>query len=341
MTSKPVTQNEPPHFENNLKITNEIEAFEYLEKALNEELAGNAVKIEFNNWPVLTFSLQGDGYDSTITSQMAEALVDLQHAMNRVYARTIRGSKNPNVLTLEQKRSIAFKAKVEKGSSLVTVDMGDFMSDLAMGLVGKMDGTQIVVTVIGLAVAAGAHSVAKAWMQQRSNHRTADLAMQERLAMSAAETSRLVIFQKALTDNSFVRNGEQDFSDARHSFVKGVADASSMKFQGVELLNSQARIIASTPRTAAEEVQLNGDYRINKLDWTKEGEVRISLFGTNQALEFTARLNTATLMAPQKEMLKASEWDRRTLHLQINATKLRGEVTTATIVGIDWPKPVE
>jgi len=84
-------------------------------------------------------------------------------------------------------------------------------------------------------------------------------------------------------------------------------------------------------------VQLNGHYRIGKLDWTKDGEVRISVFSTDQTLEFTAKLNTETLTMAQKDKLKVAEWDRQRLHLQINATKLRGEVTTATIVGVEWP----
>jgi hypothetical protein len=55
---------------------------------------------------------------------MAVALVDLQHAMNRNYARMVHGTSNSNILTHQTRQSLTFKAKVEKGSSLVKIDLG-------------------------------------------------------------------------------------------------------------------------------------------------------------------------------------------------------------------------
>lgn len=209
MTTEPI---EAP-----LIIASEEDAFRYLQIALDQALGDRPVNLEFKNWPLLSISMTGEGYDSTITPHMAQALVELQHAMNRTFARTVRGSSNPNVLTDAQKQSIEFKAKVEKGSSLVTVDLGEYASALAQGLVGKMDGAQLVMVALGSAVVAGS-----------------------------------VVAYKAL--------------------------------------------------------------------------------------DFTAKLNTQTLTESHKEKLKAAEWGRQRLHLQVNATRLRREVTTAAIVGVEWPK---
>ncbi len=123
--------------ERTLTITSEAEAFEYLKSALASQLNDEAMVVEFKNWPVITIRLEGKGYDSTFTPHMAVALVDLQAAMNRTYAQVLRGTSNSNVLTNQQKQEIEFKAKVQKGSSLLTVDLGSYMSTLASGLVGK------------------------------------------------------------------------------------------------------------------------------------------------------------------------------------------------------------
>lgn len=323
-----------------ISIANEEDAFRYLQMALASELGDKPISLEFKNWPILTISLEGKGYDSTITSHVAEALVALQHAMNRTYARTVRGSTNPNVLTHEQKRTIEFKAKVEKGSSLLTVDLGDYASALATGLVGKMDGTQIVVAVIGTAIVAGTTVAYKSFLKHRSEDRKLEAETQSRIGMSQEETKRLAIIQQVVAAQPKLQFAQQDFDDARHSIVKSVGDANSLKVQGVELTRAEAKSIASTPRSSSEDVQLNGHYRIDKLDWTKSDEVRISVWSTDQSLEFTAKLNTQTLTDEQREKLKVAEWDRQRLHLQINATRLRGEITTATIVGVEWPKDV-
>lgn len=321
-----------------ISITNEKDAFFQLQRALASEFDDQPINIEFKNWPILIVSLEGKGYDSTITSHMAEALVELQHAMNRTFARVVRGSGNPNVLTLEQKRTIEFKAKVEKGSSLLTVDLSDYATKIVSGLVGKMDGTQLVMLTLGTAVIAGSTLAYKAFLKHRSEDKKVELATQERIGLSQEETKRLVQLQQIMTVQPKLEATRQDFDDARYSLIKSVGDANTLKVQGVELNRAEAKSIASTPRSTSDEVQLNGHYRIDKLDWTKAGEVRISVWSTDESREFTAKLNTESLNTAQKEMLKKAEWERKNLHLQVNATQLRGEITTATIVGIEWPK---
>lgn len=321
-----------------ISITNEKDAFFQLQRALASEFDDQPINIEFKNWPILIVSLEGKGYDSTITSHMAEALVELQHAMNRTFARVVRGSGNPNVLTLEQKRTIEFKAKVEKGSSLLTVDLSDYAAKIVSGLVGKMDGTQLVMLTLGTAVIAGSTLAYKAFLKHRSEDKKVELATQERIGLSQEETKRLVQLQQVMTAQPKLEATRQDFDDARYSLIKSVGDANTLKVQGVELNRAEAKSIASTPRSTSDEVQLNGHYRIDKLDWTKAGEVRISVWSTDESREFTAKLNTESFNTAQKEMLKKAEWERKNLHLQVNATQLRGEITTATIVGIEWPK---
>lgn len=321
-----------------IKITSEDDAFRYLRAALADELDGTVFDVQFKNWPVLAIGFEGKGYDSTVTPQMAAALVELQHAMNRTYARVVRGSGNPNVLTNEQKRTIEFKAKVEKGSSLVTVDLGEYVAALVSGVAGKMDGTQMVATVLGLAVTAGSVIAYKSFLKNRSEDKKVALETQQRIALSQEETKRQGIFQQAVAAFPALGFAREDFDDARQSIIKSVSDAKLLKVQGVELSNAEAKSIASTPRATSQEVQLNGHYRIDKLDWTKAGEVRISLWSLDESLEFNARLNTDSLTDAIKEKLKASEWERQRVYMSINATRLRGEITTATIVGVDWPK---
>jgi hypothetical protein len=323
-----------------ISISSEKDAFKYLQMALDQQLGDRPISIEFKNWPILTISLEGKGYDSTITCHMAEALVELQHAMNRTYARVVRGSGNPNVLTLEQKRTIEFKAKVEKGSSLISVDLGEFATALTTGLVGKMDGTQLVMVTLGTAVVAGSVVAYKAFLKHRSEDRKVELETQVRIGLSQEETNRHTVLAQVMAAQPRLESTRQDFDDARHRIVKSVGDANTLKVQGVELSRVEAKAMASTPRSISEDVQLNGHYRIDKLDWTKVGEVRISVWSTDQSLEFTAKLNTETMTDAQKDKLKGAEWDRGRLHLQVNATKLRGEITTATIVGVEWPNDV-
>lgn len=325
-----------------LVVRSEDDAFELLQLALTSELADQPYVLEFENWPILTLRFVGDGYDSTITPHIAEALVELQHAMNRSYARLVRHASSANVLTKEERQSIEFKAKVDEGSSLITVDLGEYAEQLTAALVGKMTGTELVVTILGIAISGGALLAYKAFLAARSEDKKVDQATAQTVKLSEQETKRFEVFASALAQRPALKASHEDFDGVRHDVLKSVGDADQLDVQGVVLNQEQARAIAATSRSRAEEVQLNGIYRIVKIDWSKEDEVRISLFGTDaNQREFIASMRAHNLTPQNIEKLKACEWDRKPVHLSINATVLRGEVTTATIVGVEWPADAE
>lgn len=322
-----------------LTVRSEEEAFALLQKALANELADQPYAIEFDNWPVLTLRFVGEGYNSTITPHIAEALIELQHAMNRSYARLVRHSANANVLTKEERRDLEFKARVDEGSSIISVDLGDYAEKLTTALVGKMTGTELVITILGVAISGGALLAYKAFLAARSEDKKVDQATKQTVQLSEQETKRLQIFATAMAHKPELQALHEDFDNVRHDILKSVGDASQLDVQGLPLSQEQARVIATTPRTKAEDVQLNGNYRIVKLDWSKDDEVRISLFGVDAVQrEFVASMRAHNLTPQNIEKLKACEWERKPVYLSINATVLRGEVTTAVIAGVEWPK---
>lgn len=321
-----------------IDVSSEADAFELLRLALKDEFRNLNVVLDFKHWPLLQVAYEGVGYDSTVTPKMAESLVELQHAINRAYTRLVRGQASANVLTNEERRAIEFKAKVEKGSSLVTVDMESFASKLAADMVGKMTGTELVIAIIGVALAGGSLLAYKAFLASRSEDRKVEQSTKERIALSQEETQRMRIMNEAFQSRPFLKVMQEDFDGVRHDFVRSIGDAETIKMQGFSLSADEARRFAATPRSKSDDVQLNGQYLISRIDWSKDPEAKLMLFSQDEAqLEFNAWLNTENLSVEQKETLKTCEWERQKVYFSINATKLRGQVTTARIVGVGWP----
>lgn len=165
-----------------------------------------------------------------------------------------------------------------------------------------------------------------------------DVQTRERLALSEQETKRLQIMADAMTVQPQLGYARQDFDDVRHDVLRGAGDASSVSLQEVKLSRDEARVFALTPRSEAESVQLNGHYSIQKLDWQQPGQVRLWLRSTDTSIEFVATLKSDALDDDQKEKLKSAEWDRKRLYMAVNANRLRGEITSAAIVSVEWPK---
>lgn len=322
-----------------LKITSEVDAFRLIEQAVNRELGHQPYRLVFDNWPVLSIKLEGEGYDSTITSDMAAALVELQLAINRSYARVLYDYANGRALSADERNSLKFKAKVEHGSSLIEINLGEWAEKLSVALVGKMSPEMVVGTVLGCAAIAGGAFVYKAFLQQRSEDKKIEAAMRERVALSQEETKRQEILAKAIAAQPRLEYVRENFDTARTEILKGVGDADTLTVSGVTLENAFAHSIARAKRTEARQLQLNGNYEIEQVNWQQEDEVRIKVKGLDEGgRSFVASLTDQSIEKDQVALLQEAEWSRSKIYLSINATELRGEITTATIVGVT-PQP--
>ncbi len=226
-------------------LRNEKDAFALLEKALNQELSDKPFVLKFDNWPVLEIKLEGEGYDSTITPDMAGALVELQHAINRAYARTIHHTSNARSLTSEERQELQFKAKVEKGSSLISVNFGNFAEKLALSVVDKMTPEAIAITVVGIAVTSASLFAYKSFLKSRSEDKVIGAKSLEAIALSQEETKRFELFARAVARVPELAHARDDFDAARNEIVRATADADSLSVNSVKLDSETAKVISN------------------------------------------------------------------------------------------------
>ncbi|MBK8318448.1 MAG: hypothetical protein IPL05_07605 [Betaproteobacteria bacterium] len=206
------------------------------------------------------------------------------------------------------------------------------MEKLSIALVNKMSPEQMIMTVLGVAALGGSVLAYKAYLRHKSEDKKVDAAMQERIALSQEETRRQEILARALTANPTLGYVQEDFDVARTEVLKGVGDADSNDF-GCSLDNGTAVAVARAKRAESKQMQLNGNYEIVQVNW-QEGEVRIKVVAEDTGRAFVATLVDQSIEQDQVALLKDAEWSRSPIYLSINATELRGEITTAAIVGV-------
>lgn len=322
-----------------ITIDNEADAAELLRIALANELDGLNLEVSFGHWPSIELRLTGEGYSSTITADTAEAIVELQRSVDRTFARFVKGKHTATALSKEEREKLAFKAKVDQGSSLITINLDDAFSTLAQNLAGKMTGTEIVIAMASLALIWGGTSTVKAWLRTRAERQDRVTDMQERVALSEQETRRLELITQAKVRSPMLCEAETDASAVREKFLKSAPDAAGVQFQGVRLTGEEAKTLARDPREVAQPVQLNGVYVIGGLEWKRDETVRIDLRSADeQGHVFSASLATRSLMPKDKELLQQAEWDRVPVYMSVNARVRRGEIVAAEIVGVDIPR---
>jgi len=319
---------------NELKISSEREAFDLIQKALQNQIGEQPCKISFDNWPVLTIKLEGKGYDSTITPDLAEALVSLQHALDRSYARLVHDLATSRGLSLEEREALKFKAKVESGSSLIEINLGEWAERVGLALTDKMTPTQLVMMVATVAAIAGSTVAYKDFLDTRSEDKKVEAGMKERVLLSQEETKRHALLVQALTGSPKLADAAQDFNQARVKLLKGVGDADTLTVSGITLNREEANTVARSKRSESKDIQANGQYKILDVGLSHENEVRLKVSDAKTGREFVASFTDDSLNQSQIAMLQNDVWKRKPIYLSINATELRGQITTAVVVGV-------
>jgi len=315
-------------------VKDEDSAFQLLQKAINDELGDQPFELKFSGWPVLSIRLQGKGYDSTITADVAEALVEVQRALNRAYARAVKGTSNSRTLTDGERRDVQFQAKVKKGSSLIEINLGEFAEKLATAISTKMTPEMIAITVVGVAVVAGSTLAAKWYLNSKSKDKQIDSEERTKVALSKEETRRLEVFAEAMTRAPALRHANADFNDARTEIMRSAGTANTIAVNDVEITSETARVISTASRTESEEVQLNGTYLILTTDLRQPDEIRMRVRNAKTGREFLAGFRDSSLHQEQIRLLQDAEWNRTKVYLSINARSLRGEITVATVISV-------
>ncbi|MCT9114720.1 hypothetical protein N6G02_01115 [Cupriavidus gilardii] len=312
-------------------INSERDAFDLLKKALSEEL-GPDFFVRFQDWPRVQVTLKGPEYHSTITPSLMQGLLDLQQGINRTYAQLVLDQPNAKNLKEADKQELEFKAKVEEGSSVVTVDLSEFAQKLVTEMVGRMDPSHVVILGVVGATLWAATTMYKHYANAQLKKKEINVDADKLVALSKEETARLELVTRALTVHPRLSAVEQSASATSMSMLKGISDADVINLNGVSLTQDEVRRVLSTARSTSNEIQINGNYRILSVDTSKDDEFRIKVRFLADGREFIAKFRDDSLDGEHVRALQQAEWGKSEVYLSVNATELRGEVTTATIV---------
>lgn len=318
-----------------LKITNEEDAFALIKRALDKNISDD-IKITFDNWPKLTVELEGSGYEGTITPSMMASLIDFQTGLNRTYLKIVHDEDNLTHLKQSEKQDLEFKAKVEDGCTLLTVDLSEFAQKITTELITKMEPTHIIILAVSGMALWVAGSVIKKHLELSSHDKDVSEEAKKAVNLSEQETKRMEILASALSAQPKLAYIEKEATAATIGLLKGLSDADSIEINGVKLSKVDAKSIAQTKRSESSEIQLNGNYHILSVDTSIVDEVKIKLLQIDTQREFSARFKDSTLDQAQIALLQEAEWSRpkKKVYLSVNATELRGNITTATIISV-------
>jgi hypothetical protein len=157
------------------EIASENDAWRLLDDSLNRRIdAGERPEFIWSGWPYLQIDLPETPIPGSISPPMMGAFLEIQSSIYRSHAILSSGTSNLRSLNRIDKERFEFRVRVEKGSSLYLVDLQHIAERLGNDIIAKMTGTELVITVVTLAIIVAGTAVWTRLIDQRTDQRRID-----------------------------------------------------------------------------------------------------------------------------------------------------------------------
>lgn len=307
-------------------ICSEEDAWDVLRQAVEGRFA-DQVRLRFEGWPSFALDVKGRDWNSTVPTRIMPSLLELQKDINRAYASIQYNEPNLRRLREEEKDDLEIVIKVDKGSSIFNADLWLQLSKIAEAAVGRMDGNQIALTVVGVALVIAAPVMFKAWLQSRQEERE----IASRIELSKEETARLSVMAEAMKTQPIIESAREDAQATNNRLLKAANPGDTMEIGNVSVSSEEASELVQPERERAQEIELQGNFSIlgNRTD--RGDGFRITIRRVLDGLTFNADV-PLTLPSDQQQAIQHAEWSKSLICLSLEGDMLRGSVTRATVV---------
>ena len=327
--------------EKNIIIKNESDAYAILQDIVQDKFDPSTTKVEFDGWPKLHIHLTGKNYEQTITPTMMKSFLELQKGVYRAYCLAKYNSPNVQHLTKDERADLEIKVKVSDGSSNFEIDTQALLIKFIELVGDKMEPVHIVTMAVSLGAMYFGSSSLKTYLDNRKAIREKEITAEEQRAQievlkfsSAEETKRAEIMASIIKKQPVIKNVELDAHDIQTSMVKSFSSADEAEYQGVTITPEVASELTTNARRKSEEVRLDGNFRIRKVDSSDPTLFRVTIEDTTTKNQIDATVQDSSLTTENKQILQDAEWSRKTVKLEINAKELREQIQNAIIIKV-------
>lgn len=321
-------------------IETEEQAWDYLNRALISEIPKDAIPFfDFRGWPKITISLPRSPVEGSISPSMMEAFIELQKTIYRTHTFLTADTGDLRTLARSEKDDLEFRVKVEKGSSNYEIDLQQILERLGTEALSRMDSTQVVIIVLGLAVIYGGVHVLKHWLNTKAEQRKQELDdadkqrwLEHHQLMIQEDSRRFDILASAMNRQPLLSEVEASADTARQGLVKAIADEQGGNISGVNIDAQFASEIVSTRRQQGEDIRLSGVYRVARVDTTSPDGFRVTLSDIASQEEVTAHMMDVLISEDQRRVIQDAEWHKRPVFVEMKARRLRKRVVDAVVL---------
>lgn len=233
-----------------LKIRSERDAVRYINFALAGRYDDKELSITFDGWPNFDLNIKGKRYSSTLPTGVMKALIEYQNSLNRVFA-SVAYDRSAKALTDDDRNDVELVFEVKEGSSEAQANVWDAATRLGERAIERMNGKQLVITVLGSALLLSSAYVGMHWMDTQ--------------AAIEQDKSKNELVEKILENNAHLAQLNADMAKTAMAVVKGAHDADSIKYGKTRLNKERIEDLNYKGRAPTISNRIDGDYQVIQL----------------------------------------------------------------------------
>ena len=315
-----------------IEIRNEDEYVAVVERALEADRRLAEDGIRFVGWPRYEITIRGEDFDGGVPTRIMPALVEIQRALNRAYARSVYGDEGKRLSQIERKRTELI-VRLEPGSTT-------FSSDLAPALnamVSNMSDPYALAAILGVASLAALAWVAKGVLTHRASlaadHDSATRVAEALARQSAEETRRLELVERLVNRDMDASRHQQDMEEASSALMRKLNDDDELVLdEATSIRGYDARRLVRQPRRTRTHGQIDGEFLIQAVE---SGDVRNGIRARVRNVEsqqvLTIAIPEGTLPEARIAQLQEGEWSKTPLFMTINVQRLGDRIVQADL----------
>ena len=198
-----------------------------------------------------------------------------------------------------------------------------------------MDGKQTIILLVAIAALATGHFAWTDWVRLKEHEHGEETTSR----LSEQETERLKLVTDAMQQKPEIRRSQEFISHFKGGLSRRLKRTDQIKIDGQAVITGD-RVTEIVPprRTASQEARLDGEYLINEVKFPERfgGTYRFSVTRMHDSKNLMVDATPEKLTGEQITILKDGGLSVKKVYMEINAKELRGHISAANLVSINW-----
>ncbi len=313
-------------------VHNEEEAWHLLRSTLDGAKLPDGAILSFSGWPSFDITVVGKDWHGTVPTRIMRPLLELQGDLHKAYAQFRYGAPDARKLSDEEREQLEIVVKVKDGSSIFSSALAEPLTKAAVAAVDKMSPEYIVLTLVGMALAAGTAYVLRGFFAEQTKRRELTTSVE----LSVLDNEKLQIMAAAADQSKSVKMAIESMERVAMGVLKVVRNDDAVTLPGVRFTGEEARTLVTNERNESVDVRIDGPFMIQQIDSSGIGDFRARIFRYGDEQSFTVTIPLA-LNSEQRQLVMNAEWSRAWVQLAINARKLGSRIVDARVISVAEP----